>query len=536
MPTTFQGPSSVLSGIETAALAAMAHSGIHPLIITRSFTLVVGLLAVACATQAQSTEPWPQFRGPNGQGFAASATPPLHFGPQTNLAWKVPVAPGHSSPVIWDQSLFLTTFQTGQLAVVAFDRANGASRWQWSVPAGPIGDVHAVSSPAAPTPAADASHVFAYFGSWGLVGLRHDGGEAWRRPIPPPRNRYGMATSPVLHGTNVMLVLDTDDLQSRVVAFSKATGEIAWETERPGQRATWSTPAVWTPEGHPPEQAPQLIVLSALRLAAYDVRNGREIWSLDGFPQETVSVPAIGRTLVYAGAAALGGRANETYDAMGWNQLVAFDRNRDQQVQLDEIPDDFRMVLRPDLPKDHPGYAVPFAFKRGFKGNDLNQDGALSEAEWNQSVARWESSSRPVLMAVRPDAGTLPATERVAWKTSRGLPEMPSVLLDASRDRLYLVRDGGLLTCLDALTGRSFYQERLGAPGQYCASPVATPGYLFLTSVAGVVTVVDTRTDAFRVVARNELQQPVHATPALAGDALYVRTAEYLLAFTRPTP
>ena len=69
--------------------------------------------------------------------------------------------------------------------------------------------------------------------------------------------------------------------------------------------------------------------------------------------------------------------------------------------------------------------------------------------------------------------------------------------------------------------------------GPYTASPVAIPGSLFLTSASGVITIVDTRTDTFRVVAQNELEQPVHATPALAGPGIYIRTAEHLVAFTR---
>ncbi len=497
---------------------------------------LAALFACASGAFAQPAAHWPQFRGPNGQGFSPSARPPVHFGLNTNLAWRVPVAPAHSSPVIWDHSLFLTTFQTGHLAVVTFDRHNGTSRWHWSVPAGPIRDVHAASNPAAPSPAADAARVFAYFGSWGLVALHHDGSEAWRHPMPPPRNRYGMATSPIVHDGRVILVLDADDLQSRIVAFSAETGEIAWQTDRPGQRATWSTPAIWSLPLSNPGQPAELIVLSALRLAAYDVRNGKERWSVDGFPQETVSVPAIGRSLVYAGAAALGGRGNETYDAMGWQQLAAFDRSGDQLVQLAEIPEAFRMVLRPDLPTEHPGYAVPFPFKRDFKSRDLDQNGALSEAEWNQSVGKWEASSRPVLMAVRPGNIEPPDADRVAWKTARGLPEMPSIVLAPEDDRLFFVRDGGLLTCLDANDGRLIYQERVGAAGQYSASPITADGHLYLSSVAGVVTIVDARADELRIIARTELREPIHATPALAEGALYIRTAEHLVAFRRTEP
>jgi len=109
---------------------------------------------------------------------------------------------------------------------------------------------------------------------------------------------------------------------------------------------------------------------------------------------------------------------------------------------------------------------------------------------------------------------------------------MPSLLLYGGN--LFLVRDGGLLTCLNAADGATRYQERLGAPGQYCASPVAADDRLYLTSVTGMVTVVNARGGSLEVLARNALGAEVHATPAIAGDTLYVRTAVELLAFAEP--
>ncbi|MCC6234874.1 MAG: PQQ-binding-like beta-propeller repeat protein [Verrucomicrobiales bacterium] len=509
--------------IPTHAFLTRDRAGALKLRLHSALSLVSVLTGLAHAQPH-----WPQFRGPNGQGVSPDAHPPITFSTSTNLLWRTVVEPGHSSPVIWGNRIFLTSYRTGELSVVAFARDTGNRNWSWKVSAGPVGDVHAASSPAAPSVAADATRAYAYFGSWGLVALDHEGHEVWRRPLTPPRNRYGMATSPILHGGNVILVLDADDTQSRIVAFRQENGVIAWETERPGQRATWSTPALWTaPAQSGGSEA--LIVLSAQRLSAYQPSDGRELWTLDGFPQETVSVPAIGSDLVFAGAAALGGRGDERYDAMGWKQLLQFDANADGLVSTNEIPDDFRMVLRPDLPRDHSGYAVPFPFKRDFRNRDLNRDGQLDEREWEQSVKNWEASSRPVLMAVRPGPGPTNALERVQWKVSRGLPEMPSFLL--LRDRVFYVRDGGLLSCVDASTGRQLYQERVGAAGQYCASPIAADQRLYLASVPGIVTVVDASTDELRVLARNEIGEAIHATPALAGSALYVRTAQHLMAF-----
>lgn len=492
-------------------------------------------LTSSCLLGAHAQPHWPQFRGPNGQGISLSASPPLHFSSNSNILWQTPLQAGHSSPVIWGDRIFLTTHRGDSLAVVALDRGSGRILWEWTVPAGPTGDVHPTSSPAAPSCAADADRVYAYFGSWGLAALGHEGREIWRRPMPPPSNRYGMATSPILHGELVILVLDTDDAKSRILACHASDGSTAWEAPRPNQRATWSTPAIWTPADGDTRRE-ELIVLSAMRLSAYRPSDGSELWSLDGFPQETVSIPAIGTELVFAGAAALGGRGDERYEAMSWKELLAFDRNGDGLVQAAEVPDDFRQVLRPDLPLDHPGRTVPSPFKRSFSSRDRDHDGALSESEWNESMVRWEASSRPVLMAVRPGSpsGTGPHAARVAWKTARGLPEMPSLLLLG--DRLFFIRDGGLLSCYEAPTGRLRYQERVGAPGQYCASPVAAGDRVYLTSVSGMVTVVDAAAPELHVLARNQVEGPIHATPGIAGTALYVRSATHLTAFGSPPP
>lgn len=491
-----------------------------------AIALVAGLLSA-------SAQPfWPQFRGPNGQGVATNGNPPIAFGPQTLRLWSAPAGSGLSSPVVWGDRIFLTTYATGTLSMVAFDRQNGRRQWEWSVPAGPIGDVHTASSPAAPSPAADADRVIGYFGSWGLVALDHEGRELWRRPMDPPRNRYGVATSPILHRSQVLLLVDADDMKSSLLALDASNGRLLWQTERPGQRATWSTPAL-APARRSGRDALELITLSALRLSAYDPENGKLLWTIDGFPQETVSVPVIGNGHVFASAAALGGRGNETYDAMGWKQLAAFDQNHDGLVQFAEVPEDFRMVLRPDLPREHPGYAVPFAFRRDFKNRDADRDGALSESEWLKSVAQWEASSRPVLMAVQP--GDLPEgrTNRTLWTSARGLPEMPSILFHEGR--LFFVRDGGLLSCVDPAEGRLIYQERVGAAGGYCASPVAAPGRIYLSSVAGMISVVDATANELRVLARNDLGEPVHATPAIADNAIYIRTASHLHAFCQPS-
>jgi outer membrane protein assembly factor BamB len=93
------------------------------------------------------------------------------------------------------------------------------------------------------------------------------------------------------------------------------------------------------------------------------------------------------------------------------------------------------------------------------------------------------------------------------------------------------VKDGGLLTCLQAASGQVvFAQERLGAPGNYYASPVAADGKIYCTALNGTIVVVRAG-DTLEVLARNNLGERTAATPAIVDDRLYVRTDQHLYAF-----
>src|SRR5258708_1471370 len=103
---------------------------------------------------------WPQFRGPNSSGLGVGR-PPVHFGPDQNVLWKSAVGPGLSSPIIWEGRIFLTEFdrENKQLATLCVDRRTGKTVWRRSVAPAQIEKVHAISSPAAATPATDGERV-----------------------------------------------------------------------------------------------------------------------------------------------------------------------------------------------------------------------------------------------------------------------------------------------------------------------------------------------------------------------------------------
>jgi len=158
---------------------------------------------------------------------------------------------------------------------------------------------------------------------------------------------------------------------------------------------------------------------------------------------------------------------------------------------------------------------------------DRDKNRIISEGEWMQVMAGFEASSHPNLMAVRPGAREDARPSHVAWEIQRGIPEMPSLLY--CRGKLYLLRDGGVLTCLEASTGNELFRQRIGAAGQYAASPVAAGDKILTASVQGVVTVIRVD-DELDVLARNHFGEKIFATPALADNNIYLRTTGHLYA------
>ena len=120
----------------------------------------------------------------------------------------------------------------------------------------------------------------------------------------------------------------------------------------------------------------------------------------------------------------------------------------------------------------------------------------------------------------------------VRWRFRKNLPYIPAPLV--YRDVYFMVRDGGIITSLDAATGRLLKEGRSReAMGEYYASPVAADGMVFLASSEGKVTVLKAAAE-WEVIRVNDLADEVHATPALSEGRIYVRTHGGLYCFGAP--
>ena len=132
------------------------------------------------------------------------------------------------------------------------------------------------------------------------------------------------------------------------------------------------------------------------------------------------------------------------------------------------------------------------------------------------------------LMAVRPGMKGEVRPDDIAWSDRKGVPGVPSPLY--YNGRLYTVQNGGIVHCRVAKTGVLLYSGRLGALGYYYSSPVAADNRVYIASADGVVVVLDAG-DTLKILATNKLDGGILATPALAGNNIYIRTEDYLYAF-----
>ena len=504
-------------------------------------TLILTSMLTASLTHggevAQKT--WDQFRGPAGSGVMESAQPPTVI-ESAHLAWKTPLPAGLSSPVIYGNQIFITGCDKSRLFTIALNRQDGRELWRRETPEVPLQRVHKANTHASPSALVDAKNVYVYFGSYGLVAYRHDGKELWKRPLEPSKSLYGASSSPIAYKELLLLVTDDDAnlensrlSRSRVMAFSRATGELVWETARPFLRSGWSTPAIWSHE-----DGDELVVLGHGRVVGYNPLTGEEKWFAKGFSRETIAIPVQGKGRVYISSAQLGGVSDAEIDPKPfWKSMLQFDENKDGKVGRDEITKDFTWPLRPELPLGHPGWGIPLpsdpARRRDrqqgiFGWADKNRDNLWTEEELSSHITN--RPGKPILMAITPGGRGELGKDHIAWELNRSVPEIPSPLF--YRDQIYMVRNGGTLAAVNPETGKLSYRGRLGGTGQYSASPIAANGHIYLLSDEGTLSVVKAG-DKFEMAHRFQLPEPASVTPALDHETLYVRGTGHLWAYRR---
>ena len=271
-------------------------------------------------TVGPAAENWPQWRGPQGQGISTETQLPSEWSPAKNVVWKTELPHGYSSPIVWNDRIFLTSAIEGEvvpgvvpesvridqahpdsvagdrkhtLKVIALETETGKILWEQTAYEGPVFDArHNRSTFAGPTATTDGTMVYAYFGPEGLYAYDFNGKLAWKVVEKFHTLGLGTGTSPVLFDNTVIIQRDQDEKTSAVVAYDKTTGKELWKATRPVS-ISWSTP-VLVNVGNRTE----LVTNGTESVIAYDAATGKEVWRTKGVESNAIHTPLVGKDLV----------------------------------------------------------------------------------------------------------------------------------------------------------------------------------------------------------------------------------------------
>lgn len=403
------------------------------------FVLSIATLLIAASTDLAAN--WDRFRGPNGAGQSDDASIPSKWEPG-NILWKRPLPGiGHSSPVIWENRLFITSAdpKTGAQIVSVYDTRTGSQVWEKQFDADKY-HMNGLNSYASSTPAVDAENLYTMWlqdGHVKLVATMHNGNEAWRRDIGPFEETHGFGKSPIVVDDMVYVANDSQ-AQSAIVALDRKNGEVRWHIPRESGITAFATPCLLDPAA---KDKLLLAVSTASGLTAIDAKTGKVAWQglNDALTERCVSSPIVA-----------GG-----------------------------------MVL----------------------------------------VSCGQGGNGKLLIAARPDG----KEAKEVYRLEQSIPNVPTPIV--AGDLLFLWHDRGLVSCYDLATGKQNYRERVG--GDYHSSPIRIGNRIFGVARNGEVVVL-AADRKFEVLARNSLNEPCHATPAVANGRLYLRTEASLVCIGNP--
>jgi outer membrane protein assembly factor BamB len=451
---------------------------VHRTRFAAALIVALPLLTLSARVAPRPGVDWPSFRGIDASGVADGPETPTTFTP-ASAAWKTPLAGlGLSSPIIWGNLLCLSTAISGQKdaglkvglygniesvpddtahewKVACFNKRDGTLAWERTVHKGvPKVNRHPKSTHANSTLATDGTHLAALFGSEGLHVYTLKGTLLWKKDlgvldaaffmVPGAQWEYG--SSPIIHDGKVIVLADVMK-DSFLAAFDVKNGKELWRTPR-ADVPTWGSPAVISADGRQ-----QVVVNGWKHVGGYDLKTGTEIWKLRATGDIPVPTPVFGHGLIFLTSA------------------------------------------------HGPGSPV-YAVKPTATG-DITLEGSAT------------------------------SNEHIAWSVPRDGAYLSTPLVYG--EYLYVVRHGGVLNVFNAKTGERAYQQRLAdqkqlAAGAFTASPVANNGRVYIPSEDGHIYVVKAG-PAYELLAINEMDAPVLATPAISEGRLFVRTGDQIMAF-----
>jgi outer membrane protein assembly factor BamB len=436
--------------------------------------LLLPWIALTLALEPASARPgddWPQWRGPGGLGVSTEKRFPTDWSPTRNISWKTAIpGRGHSSPVVWGDRVFLTTSIEGELVPGRKAPVHlGFDRKPGYVHPDSVGVDHL-----------HTLKLLAIDASSGRIVWERTASEGMMYDDRHRKNTYASSTI----ATDGRLVYAF--FESAGLYCYDFDGKLRWSVSLGGIAKAGLGP------GTSPVLYENLIILQCDQdmgdgsfIVALDRRTGREVWRAERNNRRSWATPLL-----------VGASGRVELIALAAEAVIAYD------------PATGRERWRANGVQSHP---IPSAVA----GHGLVFATAGSQAKRALAIRLGGS-------------GDLTDSPHVVWQYAKGTSYVPSPILYG--DYLYLMTDRGLLTCLEALTGRVLYEGgRVPVPATFTASPVAFGDRLLLTSEDGDTFFIKAG-PRHEVLGTSSVGEPVYASPALARGRVFIRGEHHLFA------
>ena len=425
------------------------------------------LLALIPAASAQN---WPSFRGPAASGVADNQNLPVKWDAArgTGIQWSTPLAGlAHSSPIVWGDRIFVTT------AV--------SSRPDASFKRGLYGEGDA-SDDVSPQ-------------QWKVISLdRHSGKVLWERTAyegTPKEKRHMKATyansTPATDGKVIVAFFGSQGLYAYDFA-----GTLLWKRDLGKLNVgAYDLPEYeWGTASSPILYDDKVIVQCDQQkgsfLEAFDRETGRTLWKT-----ERDELPSWGTPAIYRGPSRVELVTN------GSNFVRGYDPATGKEL--------WRLGGSSKITAPTP----------------ISADGLIVVASGRRPEA-------PIFTIRAGASGDITGTRWVAWQKQQRGSYMPTPLIYGGY--LYVLGNAGVFDCYNLADGAEIYRERIPHQGSgFSGSPVASDGRIYLPSEDGDVFVVKAGPH-FELLGKNEMGEPLMATPAVSGGMLLVRTQHRLWA------
>jgi outer membrane protein assembly factor BamB len=305
----------------------------------RRLTLALFIITLSwiAAFKIASADNWPQWRGPLLNGLSNEKNLPVKWGPEENVTWKLqmPAWTG-STPIVWNNQIFLNVAEGGSLHLWSVDRNKGTVIWKKLLGEGDV--KLRKQNMSSPSPVTDGRNVWALIGTGILKGFDFNGKEIWMLDIQKEFGKFGLnwgfASSPLLHQDSLYIPvlhgMKTDD-PSYILRINKTSGKVIWKVDRPTPAIAESPDAYITPALLRHNGSTELIISGGDCVTGHDLASGKELWRSYGLNPNNnpagriVNSPLVADGMIYAGsrgrpylAIRPGGRGDVTQSHRAW--------------------------------------------------------------------------------------------------------------------------------------------------------------------------------------------------------------------------